>query len=308
MNTAALPMSRDAMQPRPRDGLGIGAVLALLVHLLLIATLAFGVNWRAHEPEGVAAELWSAVPQIAAPRAVSPPPAPAPAPPVVVEKRPAPVERAAPKAPPVADAQIATEKARREEARREADEREAQRQQQQREAQKDEAQRQKAQREKERAENARREEAKREQLAQEAEERKKKELVEKTRKEEATLVAQREAYLKRIQGQAGATGDEGSTGSAARSSGPSASYAGRIKARIKPNIVFADSVSGNPIATVEVRCAPDGTIVSRKLLESSGSAAWDESVLRAIDKTAVLPRDTDGRVPPVMQIDFKPRD
>ena len=306
MNTAALPMSRDAMQPRPRDGMGLGAVLALLVHVLLIAALAFGVNWRAHEPEGVVAELWSAVPQIAAPRAVSPPPAPAP--PVVVEKRPAPVERAAPTAPPLPDAQIAIEKARREVARRQADERETQRQQQQREAQKEEAQRQKVQREKERAEDARREEAKREQVAREAEDRKKKDLAEKARKDEATLAAQHEANVKRIQGQAGATGDEGSTGSAAHSSGPSAGYAGRIKARIKPNIVFADSVGGNPIATVEVRCAPDGTIVSRKLLKSSGSGAWDESVLRAIDKTAVLPRDTDGRVPPVMQIDFKPRD
>ena len=35
-------------------------------------------------------------------------------------------------------------------------------------------------------------------------------------------------------------------------------------------------------------------------------AAWDETVLRAIDKTEVLPRDTDGRVPPVFSIDFKP--
>jgi hypothetical protein len=57
-------------------------VLAVLVHLLLIVAIAFGVKWRAHEPEGVSAELWSAVPQIAAPRAVSPPPTPdtAPAP------------------------------------------------------------------------------------------------------------------------------------------------------------------------------------------------------------------------------------
>ena len=57
-----------------------------------------------------------------------------------------------------------------------------------------------------------------------------------------------------------------------------------------------------------MRCAPDGTIVSRKLVKSSGSASWDDSVLRAIDRTEILPRDTDGRVPPVMQIDFKPRD
>jgi len=51
-----------------------------------------------------------------------------------------------------------------------------------------------------------------------------------------------------------------------------------------------------------------GTITSRKLVRSSGNDAWDDAVLRAIDKTETLPRDTDGRVPPIMQIEFKPRD
>jgi len=31
-------------------------------------------------------------------------------------------------------------------------------------------------------------------------------------------------------------------------------------------------------------------------------------VLRAIDKTEILPRDTDGRVPSPMQLEFRPRD
>jgi colicin import membrane protein len=90
--------------------------------------------------------------------------------------------------------------------------------------------------------------------------------------------------------------------------GPSASYGGRIRARIKPNIVFTEDVVGNPAATVEVRTAPDGTIVGRTLLKPSGNKAWDEAVLKAIDKTEVLPRDTDGRVPPVLEISFKPRE
>ena len=36
--------------------------------------------------------------------------------------------------------------------------------------------------------------------------------------------------------------------------------------------------------------------------------AWDDAVLRAIDKTEVLPRDVDGRVPSSMTIDFRPYD
>jgi colicin import membrane protein len=59
---------------------------------------------------------------------------------------------------------------------------------------------------------------------------------------------------------------------------------------------------------VEVRASPDGTIVARKLIQSSGVKAWDEAVLRAIDKTEVLPRDTDGRVPSPLEISFRPKD
>ena len=112
--------------------------------------------------------------------------------------------------------------------------------------------------------------------------------------------------LKRMQGMAGASGDENGIGSALKSAGPSPSYAGRIRSRIKPNITFEEYVAGNPKAEVEVRTSPDGTIISRKLLSSSGNKAWDEAVLKAIDKTATLPRDEDGRVPPVLEISFRP--
>ena len=43
-------------------------------------------------------------------------------------------------------------------------------------------------------------------------------------------------------------------------------------------------------------------------MTSSGSPAWDETVLRAIDKTEVLPKDVDGRVPPTIIIAFRPND
>ena len=117
----------------------------------------------------------------------------------------------------------------------------------------------------------------------------------------------RQQALKRMAALAG-SGSENSTGTAAQSSGPSAGYAGRIRARIKPNITFTETLSGNPLADVEVRTSPDGTIISRRIVQSSGVKAWDEAVLSAIDKTEVLPRDVDGRVPPVLIIGFKPRD
>ena len=93
-----------------------------------------------------------------------------------------------------------------------------------------------------------------------------------------------------------------------KSSGPSGSYAGRVSARIKPNIVFTDEIAGNPVAEVYVRLAPNGSILSRKLTQSSGVKSWDDAVLKAIDKTEKLPPDTDGRVPPDGTISFRPKD
>ena len=288
-------LTRDALMPRRPAGMGAGLVLALIAHALLVAALAFSVRWNTSSPAGVEAELWAAVPQIAAPRAAAPEPAPVP-----VEVKPAPPPAppppvAKPEPAPVPDAQIAIEKAKRDEAKRE----EARRQE---EEKKRELAEKRAEREKRDAIN--REQA----LAKEEIERKKKEEAAKLKQEEQKLAAAREANLKRILGQAGATGDAGATGTAARTAGPSAGYAGRIRARIQPNIVFGDSVSGNPMATVEVRLAPDGTINSKRLVRSSGVKAWDDAVLRAVEKTEVLPRDTDGRVPPVIEIDFKPYD
>jgi colicin import membrane protein len=244
------------------------------------------------------AELWSAVPQVAAPKAAPPPPTPAPTPTPKVEPKPAPPPT--PAADTQREAQIAIERARKEAEAREAQRRELEARRQAAREQEEREAREKAARET--AEAQKREQ----QLAREAAARREKEAAEKQRREEAALAAQREAFLKRMQGQA--AGEPEGGGTAARTSGPSASYAGRIRARVKPNIVFPDDIAGNPTAIVEVRCAPDGTIVSRKLIKSSGAAGWDDAVLRAIDKTEVLPRDIDGRVPSPMQLEFRPRD
>lgn len=150
-------------------------------------------------------------------------------------------------------------------------------------------------------------------LAEEEAQRKKREAQELQRKqllaekaEQARIEKLRDDNLKRIQGQAGSAPTATATGSAARDAGPSAGYAGRIIARVKPNIVFTDTIVGKPTASVEVRSAPDGTIVGRRLVKPSGNKDWDEAVLRALDRTEILPRDTDGRIPSPMTIDFTP--
>lgn len=307
-------MERDAFAPRKPGGMGPGLVLALIAHALLIVALAVGVNWRASEPEGVVAELWSMTPQTAAPRAAPPEPVPPKPEPVVPKPEPVPIkpdpvvpkpEPVRPPAPPVAeparpDPQIAIERAARErQAREEARKQEVARERErERLAEEREREKKRVLAEKQRLEAEKRAQAEKAEKAAKAEQ---------ARKEEARLAAAREANLRRMQAQAG-NGDDAATGNAARTSGPSAGYAGRIKARIKPNIVLTGDVNGNPLAIVEVRLAPDGTIVGRRLAKSSGSAVWDETVLRAIDKTEVLPKDVDGRVPASMTIEFKPQE
>lgn len=275
----------DSLMPQQPGGIGKGTALALLVHVGLIIALAFGVAWRSQTPAGVSAELWAAVPQIAAPPAVEPPrpepkpePKPTPPPPTPkAEEPPKPTQEQI-------DAQIAIEKEKAERKQREQLGRER--------------------KERERKEQERLEREKAEKIAAQ----KQRELEAKRQKEEETRQARlREENLKRIIGQAG-TGAPGSTGTAPREAGPSASYAGRIIARVKPNIVLTNDVPGNPLAQVEVRCAPDGAIIGRRLVRSSGNKEWDDAVLRALDRTEVLPRDTDGRVPSPMLLDFRPRD
>lgn len=279
MNAATL--SRDALIPRNPDGLGRGLLMALAVHALLVIAIAFGVSWRSSNPAGVEAELWAAVPQIAAPKPVEPEPTP-PQPVKKPEPPPPPPKAETPKQD---DAQIAIEKAKREEERKRKEEQ--LRREEELKRQKEEQQRKLAEAEKlkkEQAEQKRREAA-----------------------EAAAAEKRRQENLQRMASLAG-NGPQTSTGTAAQTAGPSASYAGRIKARILPNIVFSDTITGNPQATVEVKAAPDGTIIGRKLIKSSGVPAWDDAVLRAIDKTEVLPRDTDGRVPSSLEISFRPRD
>ncbi len=117
---------------------------------------------------------------------------------------------------------------------------------------------------------------------------------------------QRQEQIQRMMGQAAGKGS--SVGNSAVNSGPSASYGGRVAARIKPNVVLTDPVPGNPRAEVEVRADAEGKIIDRRLIQSSGNAAWDQAVLRAIDRTGTLPKDTDGRVPSPLIIVLRPLD
>jgi len=299
--------------PPPEPARGRSFALAAAAHVLLFVGLGLVTRWTTQvQVVAAEAELWSAMPQQAAPRLIEPEPVPPPEPEPKPEP-PKPAPRPAPQPEPEVhkhDADITLKKQREEDKKKALEKEKAEKLRKEKlekeKADKEKAEKEKRLKEQKLKEEKAREEKERERKKAEADKRKAEEAKEKA--EAARTEALRQENIKRMQGLAGATGGENSTGSALRSSGPSASYAGRLVARIKPNITYPGDVMGNPRAEIEVKVGADGTIQSRRIVQSSGNKAWDDAVLRAIDKTEVLPKDTDGRVPSVLVLGFRPLD
>lgn len=291
---SALPPSARPGEGARRDGIDKRALgLALLVHLLLVAALTWGVGWKRDTSLAVEAELWAAVPQEMAPRAQPAPPEPAP--PTPPEPKPEPTPEPAEPPPPPPDVQA--------QAQREAEinlEREREEQ-----ARKERA----AAERKARIERQERENKERERKL--AEEKRRKDEAERREREAAELREQlRQENIRRMAGLAEATPQPNAAGRATRTAGPSASYLGIIAQRIKGNIVYPDNLNNsNPRAEVLIRTSPDGVITVRTLTKSSGNKLWDEAVLKAIDKTAILPKQENGTMPEDgFIIGFRPKD
>ncbi len=281
--------------------------LAVIAHALLLAALTWGVRWK-NEPVLVTAEaeLWSAVPLQAAPRLLEAqvPPAPPPSAPPTTRPRaikPEPPRRAAPAVPQEPDASIVLERDKRRLAQEKLAEEKLLLAQKTVKLEKLAA-------EKKRLEDKRDLEKKQVEAKKKTELALKRKEAQEAQEDAKRLEAQRQENIKRMAGLAGASGSPDATGPALKSSGPSSGYGARISAKIKPNIVFAEDISGNPTVEFDVFTSPDGTITRSKLLKSSGVPAWDRAVQKAIDKTETLPRDIDGRVPPSLVISFRPKD
>lgn len=288
-------MTTATLRPPEAAGIGRGMVFALIAHGLLLLALSSGLNWHSDSSPAFEAELWSSVPQVAAPREEAPPkPEPeAPKPDTRAQQRAA--EEAAAEQQREAEIAIAKEKKRKEEKARE----EQARLEREKAAKEKEAKEKAAKDKAEKAEQDRKK-LKEEKAAKDAKEAKQ------AKDAEARREALRLENLRRIQGMAGGT--PGSTGNADKNAAPSAGYAGRIKGKIRPLIIYADDGVANPTAEVQVTLSPDGLILGTKVLKASGDGDWDRAVLRAIEKAERLPRDVDGRVPPVLILTFRPRE
>ncbi|TFZ08737.1 cell envelope integrity protein TolA [Ramlibacter humi] len=278
---------RPEFLPPHEGGLPRSIGLALLAHAVLVLGLSWGLKWKRDDATvAVEAELWSNTVQQAAPRPAEPPPAPPPPPAPAPTPAPPPAQR---------EADIALEREKQRAAQEEARRQEAEK-------------RQAAAQKKKEEEAARRKEQ--EKLAAEA---KKKEDQAKTRRQqedEQRVAKLREENLRRIQGLAGATGARDASGTAMRSTGPSASYAGRLSAIFQRNVVFpggVETISGNPEAEVQVKVSPSGFILSARLIRSSGNPAWDEAAVRAIERSERIPADVDGHYEQDFPVKMRPK-
>ena len=305
------------LNPPAAGSSGPALALSLLAHALLVLALAWGVNWSRTDPMvAFSAEIWAPAAEQAAPAAPAEqePPAP-PAPPAP----PPPREQPAP--PPPArvqqearDAELALEKRRKEKQKAE----EKAEKQAKEKAQSEKAERaEKAAKEKAAKEKAEKEKAEKDRKEKEDKQREKaKEEARKAqdRKEAAESEKRRQEQINRTLGQAkaannsvststpGATGAPEAKGTAQRSAAPSSSYAGKIAQLIKDNTKFTDPNSGRPSVVVLVRTSPQGKIDLKesKIISTSGNQAFDEAVLRGIQKMEFVPKDTDGRIPEML--------
>ena len=267
---------------RPGANLAAGA-LALGVHVLFLLLLVFGVSWQTQHPAPVMVDIWDAVP---------PPPRPHPQPkadppepvklPAAVKTEPAPVvkEVSPPKAPDIAleKKKADAERLQKLKALQEADQKA-----------RDEAVRTEAEAIKKKRELLRKmdEEALLQRIADE-------DAANETRRqkqaEAKAAASKRQAEFARAVGQ----------------------YRDKISAAVRGNTRLPDNLKGNPEVRCLVKLLPTGEVLSVKVTQSSGNVAYDEAVVRAIEKSSPLPlpaeRDARAEFVPELSFVHRPKD
>ena len=273
MSAAAFPMNQLRNRIQAEPGTGKAFVWALGMHLLLFGFLTFGLSWKSQTPAGLEAEIWDNVPVIkSAPANIDPKIDADEKADIALKKKKEAVKKPEPKEEVKAAKKV--------------DPKELQKQKAEQEKlakQKQEQAKAKAKADAERKEALAQEKARSDQLAR----------------------------LRSAAGKEGAAGGRGGVVGDGVGGGGNAKpgYADKVRKKILPLIVFNPSlVAGNPAVEVGVELAPDGTIMNRKVLKSSGDAAWDRAVLRAVDDAQTLPKDDDGKVPKQIRLTFKPKD
>ena len=271
-------LALDATFVRNDNRLVAGA-LALGVHALFVLLLVFGVSWQTEHPAPVMVDLWQSLPNAASqPVAVLPPESAKPAP-VFKPEKPAPAPKPEAEEPPPKAPDIALEKKRAETERlkklkaiQEADD------QARKDAAQAEADALKQARDKRQAEQ--KAEQKRQALLRQLEA----DELKQSMANESAANAARAAKLAEAQA-AGAR--------QAALSQTIGKYRDLISATVRGNTRLPDNLKGNPQVRCLVKLLPTGDVVSVRVTQSSGNPAYDEAVVRAIEKSSPLPLPTE---------------
>ncbi len=262
---------------RPGSNIAAG-LLALGVHALFLLVLVFGVSWQTQRPAPVMVDLWDALPPLPSPARRpepkrAPPPDPVkPSEPVKAEPDPEPVTLAP---------DIALEK---------------------KLADTERLQKRKALQE---AENQARVEAAAVKKIRDADQKKREllrrmeeeDLLQRIADEDATNEARR---VKQAEARLAASKRQSEL---ARAVGQ---YRDLISAKVRGNTRLPDNVKGNPEVRCLVKLLPTGEVQSVRVTQSSGNPAYDDAVVRAIEKSSPLPLPTerDARAAFVPELSF----
>lgn len=76
----------------------------------------------------------------------------------------------------------------------------------------------------------------------------------------------------------------------------SRSWADRIAAKVRGNILVPPGITGNPVAEFDISLLPGGDVLNARLRKSSGNASLDAAIERAIRKSSPLPLPEDSSV------------
>ncbi len=235
------------------------AILALSVHLVLLAILIFGFRWQTSEPVALEAQIWQDLP---------PPPVPERHPERKPVQKPEPPKPVKP-APPPPEVQkpnpdIALKKAREEKQKQDEIRKLEKQKQEEKLKEQEKLQEQEKLKEEKQKEQEKRKELQKEQQAKKRIQQQQDDLMKK--------VAEREAAAK------ASLIDK---------------YKAMIKSRIRRFVVVPPGIQGNPEAVFEVILLPDGEVLRATMVSSSGIPAYDAAVERAIMRASPLPLPPD---------------
>jgi len=88
-----------------------------------------------------------------------------------------------------------------------------------------------------------------------------------------------------------------------------ATWTDKIRAKIRGNIILTQEIAGNPEAIFDVTLLPTGEVITVRKRQSSGNAAYDDAVERAIAKSSPLPQPDDRSVfQRQLELKFHPQD